>query len=776
MVRTVACLRTSGWSGVASWGLSHRLGRTGLGLGYALFLVFVGMSAVLAAEQAPGTRRMAARLAAFRERLDPMNLGFLSRERAELYLAALGEATSRAEQISFSLNLGLEWLNAGESRKALSLFRDLDARLAREASDYHKRIQLELLLRQAVACLRIGEQSNCLSNHTADSCLLPIQARGVHRDQEGSRAAQRYLRDWLELQPDNLHARWLWNITAMTLGEYPEKVPAPWLIPPAAFESEFALTRFRDVAPVLGLDITNLAGGSVVDDFDGDSFLDVMTSSMGISDPLRFFRNRGDGTFVERTMEAGLKGEDGGLNLVSADYDNDGHLDVLVLRGGWMGDEGKFPNSLLRNLGNGTFADVTEEAGLLSFHPTQTAVWWDYDSDGWLDLFIGNETQGEPAHPCELYRNNRDGTFSECAAACGLAKVGMVKGVASGDYNNDGRPDLYVSLREGKNMLFRNDGPRRSNGATVGSAWTFVEVTAQAGVEQPFDSFGCWFFDYDNDGWSDLFVAGYRLKNPGDIAADYLGRTHTSERCRLYRNSGDGRFRDVTEEAGLNRMLYVMGCNFGDLDNDGWLDFYLGTGDPDLSRLLPNRMFRNDGGRRFQDVTTSGGFGHLQKGHGISFADIDNDGDQDVFEQIGGAYSGDVYRNVLFENPGFRRHWVTLKLEGVKAPKCALGARVELVLDDMGTRRKVMRTVGTGGSFGCNPFRLEVGLGSAERIEELRILWPASGRRDVVRNLAVDRAYRFREGDTQVEPLPWKSYKIPAESSRASVHAAPHQH
>ena len=135
--------------------------------------------------------------------------------------------------------------------------------------------------------------------------------------------------------------------------------------------------------------------------------------------------------------------------MIAADYDNDGNLDILVLRGGWLGKAGRFPKSLLRNNGDGTFTDVTEHAGLLLAHPTQTAVWFDYDGDGWLDLFVGNETMDpNDSHPCELFHNNRDGTFTECAAACGVQVIGFVKGVVSGDYNNDGRPDLYLSQRQ----------------------------------------------------------------------------------------------------------------------------------------------------------------------------------------------------------------------------------------------------------------------------------------------------------------------------------------
>jgi hypothetical protein len=145
-------------------------------------------------------------------------------------------------------------------------------------------------------------------------------------------------------------------------------------------------------------------------------------------------------------------------------------------------------------------------------------------------------------------------------------------------------------------------------------------VAAAAGVTEPSASFTCWFWDYDNDGWLDLLVSGYLIRNAGDIAADYLGVETPAERARLYHNQHDGTFADVTKAAGLFKVLHTMGANFGDLDNDGWLDFYVGTGDPELGTLIPNRMFRNDGGKRFQDVTTPGGFGQLQKGHGLALA------------------------------------------------------------------------------------------------------------------------------------------------------------
>ncbi|NJL26548.1 MAG: VCBS repeat-containing protein, partial [Thermoanaerobaculia bacterium] len=153
------------------------------------------------------------------------------------------------------------------------------------------------------------------------------------------------------------------------------------------------------------------------------------------------------------------------------------------------------------------------------------------------------------------------------------------------------------------------------------------------------------------------------------VVADYLGQPNTLEHGRLYHNEGLGpdgrpRFRDVTREMRFDRALLAMGANFGDLDNDGWLDAYFGTGEPRLETLVPNRMFRNAEGKVFQDVTTAGGFGHLQKGHAIAFGDLDDDGDEDVYAVMGGAYGGDAYKNVLFENPGSANAWVELQLEG----------------------------------------------------------------------------------------------------------------
>jgi len=581
----------------------------------------------------------------------------------------------------------------------------------------------------------------------------------VYRRQEGPREAIKILTECLRTYKADFKAIWLLNIAYMVLGEYPDKVPEQWRMPARLFESDYDIKQFRDVSSGAGLDLPGWAGGCVIEDFDDDGFLDVMISNWEARSQLRYFRNNGNGTFTERTTAAGLTGLIGGLNMIQADYNNDGRTDVLILRGAWLGPAGRYPNSLLRNNGDGTFEDVTEESGLLSFHPTQTASWFDYNGDGWLDVFIGNESFGTNVHACELYRNNGNGTFTECAAEAGVTSMAYVKGVAAGDFNNDGRPDLYISSRSSANCLFRNDGPvSKEQGAK--SAWRFTNIASAAGVNKQTMTFPTATFDYDNDGWLDILVTGYALESVGDIVLDYFGKSFPSEAARLYRNNRDGTFSDMTKESKLFKLIFAMALNFGDFDNDGWLDFLAGTGDPDFSTVVPNRAFRNAEGKFFQDVTTSGGLGHLQKGHAISFADIDNDGDQDIFEVIGGAYTDDTYRSSLLENPGHGNHWLTLKLEGVKSNRSAYGARIKVLVKTEQGERAIYKTVSSGASFGASPLRQEIGLGKAQAIQSVEILWPTTGQTQVLKNLAMDRFYKVREGESAATLMNVRAFKL----------------
>ncbi|MEK6675417.1 MAG: CRTAC1 family protein [Planctomycetota bacterium] len=703
---------------------------------------------------------MAERLAKLARESDPVKNPFLNPQRVEMFRKQAAAATELAERIRLRMMVGYELVLSGKTQEAVDELTAIRSEINQPSIRLGPKTVKSLHDLMAIAYLRLGEQENCIAKHSQDSCLMPIRGSGVHTLPRGSRAAIDELNALLETDPKDLKSRWLLNLAYMTLGEYPEKVPPTYTIPPRVFESEIEFPRFYDVAPQAGVATVDLSGGCITEDLDGDGDLDIMASSWGLMDQIRYYRNNSDGTFSDQTEAAGLSGEVGGLNITHADYDNDGDADVLILRGAWLRDQGRLPNSLLRNNGKGYFEDVTEEAGLLSFHPTQAGSWADYDNDGWLDLFIGNESSAEEVHPCELYHNNGDGTFTDVAKELGVAHIGFVKAAVWGDYNNDGRPDLYLSCLNAPNVLFKNNGINGADPAK--SYWPFTDETAAAGMTHPLRSFPAWFWDYDNDGWLDILVASFSVfltDSVHAVAADYLDIPNDGETPRLYHNNKDGSFADVTKSVHLDKVLLAMGANFGDLDNDGWLDCYFGTGDPLLATLVPNRMFRNNAGKDFQDVTTAGGFGHLQKGHGVAFADLDNDGDQDIYAVMGGAYVGDVFQNALFENPGFGNHWITLRLEGTKSNRSAIGARIKVSVVTSNGSRDIHAVVSSGGSFGSSSLQQEIGLGQATMIENIDIRWP-SGMTQSFRDLGIDGVYHIREGDAKPTPITLKPFDL----------------
>ncbi|HUQ92770.1 MAG TPA: FG-GAP-like repeat-containing protein [Bryobacteraceae bacterium] len=600
-----------------------------------------------------------------------------------------------------------------------------------------------LVEKLAIAHLRRGEVENCMHHRNATSCILPISPEARHRLPDGSQRAIALFRQVLREDPSNLPMRWLLNIAYMTLGEYPRHVPAQHLIPPAAFTAKAGIGRFVDVSAATGLDTSNMAGGVIVEDFDQDGFLDIVTSTQDSCRPLQYRRSNGDGTYADRTKMAGLGSQLGGLNLISTDYNNDGRPDIFVLRGGW-----EFPmrNSLLRNNGNGTFSDVTREAGLAApATASQTAAWADFDHDGHLDVFVGNEFS-----PSQLFRNKGDGTFEDVAAKAGVARIAFTKGAAWADYDNDGYPDLYVSNFGEENFLYHNNGDG-----------TFSEVAAGMGVDKPIYSFPVWFMDYDNDGWQDLFVSGY-VQSLADVARGYLGEEPKGETFKVYRNE-KGKFVDVTKQVGMFRNALTMGCNFGDLDNDGYLDFYLGTGGPSYGALVPNLLFRNDNGRFFADVTFSAGVGHLQKGHGIAFADLDNDGNQDLFLHSGGAVPGDAYPNSVFANPGNRNRWIEVSLTGVKTNRAAIGARIKVVLTN---GREIHRVVTTGTSFGTSSLRQHIGLGKEGSIQTMEIYWPSSRTTQLFQNLQPNQSIGITEFAKTFRVAPRRRFDLLAAGRR----------
>tara|TARA_B100001146_G_scaffold27846_1_gene20891 strand:+ start:112 stop:2229 length:2118 start_codon:yes stop_codon:yes gene_type:complete len=627
-----------------------------------------------------------------------------------------------------------EMLNAGYTQQSIDQYNDvlytIDSLKINPPESFMTAIH-DLL---AITHFRHGEETNCLDGHNAESCIMPIRGAGIHRNKNNAEIAINIYKSLLEKNPKDYVYRWLINLAYMVKGDYPDKVPQRWLIPQLTPSDSITFPEFTEIAESAGLDHISLAGGSIADDFDGDGLIDIMVSSWGLDNQLHYFKNMGNRRFEDRTESANLIGITGGLNMVHGDYDNDGWVDVFVLRGGWFGEDGNHPNSLLKNNGDGTFTDVTISTNIYSEHPTQTASWGDFNNDGWLDLFIGNESAEGSSHISELYQNNGDGTFSDVAQAHDINAIGFIKAVIWGDINNDGFLDLYISRLGEPNLLFQNSGPENN--------YHFKEISKKSGVTEPLNSFPAWFWDFNNDGWEDIWVSGYD-NSSGHVAMDYLGLKHDGESPRLYQNNKDGTFTDVTKKANLDHPLLTMGSNFGDLNNDGFLDFYAGTGDPDYRSIQPNRMFLNNRGESFDDVTFHGRFGHLQKGHGVSFADFDRDGDLDIHAVMGGAYEGSVYQNALFENPGgWKNHWIGISLRGNKTNKLAVGVRIEIMLES-GT--VIYRTVSSGGSFGGNPFDQMIGLGKNGNIKTINIFWPGSGTTQTFSGVDINARYLVNE-------------------------------
>lgn len=689
---------------------------------------------------------------------DPNLLYHWNSQLAKIWEPKINKGTNQ-QRVDAWVEFCKQTLYSGDSKTTIKELENYFKKLNKpyeELLNENTKILFDLL---ALAYLRLGEQENCQHKHTPFSCILPLQKEGTHELREGSEKAVE-LYTMIQNRFPNAKTKWLLNLASMTLGEYPKNLSSKHRInfPNWTLEQK-EFPKFKEIGMSLGVNTNGLSGGVIVDDFNNDGFLDIFATSYGMQDQVKLFLNSEKGTFSDATKESGLTGIVSGLNCIQADYDNDGLKDILILRGGWLGEGGKQPNSLLKNLGGGKFADVTISSGIFSMHPTQTATWLDYNKDGFIDLFIGNESSTANSHPCELFENKGDGTFKEVSVQNGLARItGFVKGVTAGDINNDGWPDLYISVLGGKNLLYKNN-----NGF-------FIEMGGQAGVQQPIFSFPTWFWDVNNDGFEDIFVSSYDVRNHENVASEYVSelqslRTQT-EKPRLFINNGDETFTEQSKQFKLSKALYGMGANFGDLDNDGFLDFYIGTGAPDFSTVVPNRMFRNVNGTHFEEVTSAGNFGHIQKGHGVAFADIDNDGDQDIYAVMGGALEGDTFNNILYENPISKNNWIVIELEGSDTNKAAIGTKIELELSN---GHKIYRTVTSGGTFGASSLQQEIGLGKATEIKRLIVYWQNTTPQTFT-NISVNQKIKITEKTVNFKTINYNKVSFSKSSEKEHQH------
>jgi enediyne biosynthesis protein E4 len=522
---------------------------------------------------------------------------------------------------------------------------------------------------------------------------------------------------------------------------------------------------FKDVAPQAGLTVMNVSGTGVNDyileangngagffDYDNDGDMDVLVTN---GSTLNHYKDGGDavvalyenagGVFRNRTAEAGLRQRGWAFGVCVADYDNDGHEDFYVTAYG--------PNLLFHNNGDGTFDERAAAAGVSNPRWGTGCAFGDYDRDGDVDLYVANYVafdENARARDCVfmgtlkvfcgpkglageadvLYRNNGNGTFRDVTLQAGVKEPNYYGfGVVFSDFDNDGWPDIYVANDSVPNLLFKN----RRDG-------TFEEVGLISGTSlslfgQPQAGMGIAVGDYDANGLFDIYVT------------NFANDTNT-----LYRNLGEMTFSDMTAGSGAasaSRPNIGWGTGFADFDNDGWLDLFVANGHvyPDVDQLKgisrylqPKELYRNLGNGRFAEIAGRGA-GDLsgpRPSRGAAFGDYDNDGDIDVLV-INANTRPSLYRN----EGGNRKSWIGFRLIGDGSNRDAIGARVEI---EAGGRTQIGEVRSGGSYLSHNDMRVHFGVGSAQRVDRVRIRWP-NGKTEILQGMNTRQYVTIREAD-----------------------------
>ena len=687
-------------------------------------------------------------------------------KRAGIIKDLMAAETDPNKRLGMRIAYCIELLKSGNTTQAITEYNATAQYIIDSRINMDPKSRRDFYSNMAIAFMRHGEIENCVNNHNHQSCFIPISGEGVHQLPFGSRNAITLYEACLKEFPADLESKYLLNLAYMTLGEYPDKVPVEYRIDPTWYQNKVKMKPFADVAPQLGLNRKSLAGGTVVDDFNNDGWLDLVVTSWAPHEELVLYINNGDGSFTDQTKAYRLDGQVGCLHLNQTDYNNDGWLDLFLMRGAWYTSEGDIPSTLLMNTGQGYFEDVTIKSGLFHNAASQNSAWADFNLDGWLDVVVGNESFNDYKRGIDFYINQKDGTFKHASVENNLTVNEYFKGCVATDLNNDRYPDLYMTGLVDGNYLFMNK-------FAEGKGFQVTNTLAE--LREKHRSFPCFNFDYDNDGDEDLFASGFNNEGTPSLLwmLSHEGKAEMAYLPRFYQNNGNYQFQNIAQDIGLTEIVFAMGCNFGDINVDGFLDFYLGTGNPLYQSLVPNKMYLNMGGKRFEDVSYSGGFANIQKGHGVGFGDLDHDGDEDIHIVMGGAYDGDGFYNCLFENPNeLQNNWVVMKLVGSTCNKAAIGARVMLVVEQHGKERKLYRTVTSGASFGANSLALEVGLGKAEKISSVTVQWPCLNCPDqTFTDLHINKAYTITQDDPTVSEVEYKAVAF-----KGSVSVKPQEH
>jgi hypothetical protein len=495
-------------------------------------------------------------------------------------------------------------------------------------------------------------------------------------------------------------------------------------------------------------------------DYDNDGWLDIYLTNgdrldshwpPGKAPISHLYKNNRDGTFTDVTERSGLGRTGWQTGVCVGDYDNDGWDDLFCCFWGH--------NILFHNNGDGTFTDVTQKAGL-----SQAQVRWgagctflDYDRDSHLDLFVCNYLKLDPAtipppgtpNNCQwkgvpimcgprglpgdtniLYHNNGDGTFTDVSEKSGILKTGPRYSITavSYDFDNDGWPDIYVAVDSEPSILFKNnhDGTFTDIAVMAGCAYS-DNGHEQAGM-------GVAVADYDCDGWFDIFKTNF-----------------ADDTCNLYHNNGDGTFTDVTFESGVgvNNRYVAWGCGFVDYDNDGWPDIIQVNGHvyPEIDKYNfdqtfknPRLVYRNLGGGRFKDVSAEMGPGISEhfSSRGAAFGDYNNNGDMDVL-----ILNMNDLPSLLRNEGGNKQNWIKIKLVGTKCNRTAIGARVRVITG----KHIQMDEVHSGTSvMSQSDLRLHFGLGKVETVDLIEVKWPTTQKIEKFSQVKANQIITIREG------------------------------
>jgi hypothetical protein len=538
--------------------------------------------------------------------------------------------------------------------------------------------------------------------------------------------------------------------------------------------------QYVDVAQQAGVTSPNVWGGidhkrSIIEakgsglafyDYDHDGWLDIYLTNgdrldtkwpAGKTPISHLYKNNRDGTFTDVTEKSGLGRTGWQTGVCVGDYNNDGWDDLFCCFWGH--------NILFRNNGDGTFTDVTHKAGLY-----QPQVRWgagctflDYDRDGHLDLFICNYLKldpekipapdsglncqwkgvpvmcgprGLPAGENILYHNNGDGTFVDVSEKTGILKPGPRYAITavSYDFDNDGWPDIYVAVDSAPSILFKNnhDGTFTDTAVMSGCAYS------ENGHEQA--GMGVAVADYDCDGWFDIFKTNF-----------------ADDTCNLYHNNGDGTFSDVTFPAGIgvNNRYVAWGCGFVDYDNDGWPDIIQVNGHvyPEIDSYNfgqtfknPRLVYRNLGNGNFKDVSSEMGPGISERfsSRGAAFGDYNNDGGVDVL-----ILNMNELPSLLRNDGGSKQNWIKIKLVGTQCNRTAIGARVRVVTG----KHIQMDEVHSGDSvMSQGDLRLHFGLGKSETVDVIEVKWPTTQKLERFMKVKANQILTIREGAGIVKP------------------------